>query len=116
METMIAVGLLIIALLLMYSGTRIVAEKLDKLEPQPLTDSWRLVEAEVISVLHVGNRHFVMVSYRVGRELFRNDVMRPVIGTAPAVGDHVFVRYDPAAPARVLLEPGGRTRPRVSSR
>lgn len=119
METAIALGLLIIALALVYGGTRIVADKLDRPEPAVSTETWPLTHAEVISVLNVGQRHFVMVSYRVGREIFRGDLNRPIVGAAPVVGDHVYVRYDPAAPARVLLEPGGqvlrkRARPQLS--
>jgi hypothetical protein len=105
METAIAVGLLLIALALVYGGTRIVADRLDRPEPVVSTESWPVTKAEVISVLNVNDRHFVMVSYRVGREIFRGDLIRPITGTAPAVGDHILVRYDPAAPARVVLEP-----------
>jgi hypothetical protein len=120
METAVAVALLAVAALLLFGGSGLVMLSKrgnDDAGPPALgTDSWPVVEGDVVSVLKVGDRKFLMVDYRVGSDHLRNDVMNPTAGPAPIVGQRVFVRYDPAAPARVILEPGAVTEPQFKRR
>jgi hypothetical protein len=73
--------------------------------------NWSRVNAEVISVLHASNRTFLLVRFPVGTSLIRNDVLYPLPGPVPYAGQLVPVKYDPAAPARLVfdLHPLGRT-------
>lgn len=66
--------------------------------------NWRTVDAEVVSVLRAGNRTFLRVRFAVGTSLIHNDVRYPLPGTAPHVGQRVPIRYDPAAPARMMFD------------
>lgn len=119
METAVAVALLAVAALLLFGGSGLVVLSKrgnDDGRTALGTDSWPVVEGDVVSVLKVGGRNFLMVDYRVGSDHLRNDVMNPTAGLAPNVGQRVLVRYDPAAPARVVLEPGAATEPQRSTR
>jgi len=89
---------------------------LDGLDPEIESANWRRVDAEVISVLRAGNRTFLLVRFAVGTSLIRNDVRYPLPGAVPNAGQRVPIKYDPAAPARVVfdLHPKGRTSPKVA--
>jgi hypothetical protein len=120
METAVAVALLAVAALLLFGGSGLVVLSKrgnDDAGPPALgTDSWPVVEGDVVSVLKVGGRNFLMVDYRVGSDHLRNDVMNPTAGPAPIVGQRVHVRYNPAAPARVVLVPDAATAPQRTTR
>jgi hypothetical protein len=85
----------------------------DERDPGIESADWRRANAEVISVLRAGNRTFLLVRFQVGTSLIRNDVRYPLPGAVPHAGQRVPIKYDPAAPARVVfdLEPSGRTSP-----
>jgi hypothetical protein len=68
------------------------------------SESWRPVNAEVISVLRAGPRTFLRVRYSVGTRLIDNDVVYPLAGPTPEAGRRVPLRYDPAAPARAVYD------------
>ncbi|HYU86931.1 MAG TPA: DUF3592 domain-containing protein [Kribbellaceae bacterium] len=68
------------------------------------SESWRPVNAEVISVLRAGSRTFLRVRYSVGTRLIDNDVVYPLAGPTPEAGRRVPLRYDPAAPARAVYD------------
>lgn len=120
METAVAVALLAVAALLLFGGSGLVVLSKrgndDAGSTARGTDLWPVVEGDVVSVLKVGGRNFLMVDYPVGSDHLRNDVMNPTAGLAPIVGQRVSVRYDPAAPARVILEPGTATEPKLRRR
>jgi hypothetical protein len=73
-------------------------------EPDVGTETWRTVNAEVISVLKTSNRTFLLVRYPVGTSLIHNDVLYPLPGAVPNVGQRVPIKYDPAAPARAVYD------------
>jgi Protein of unknown function (DUF3592) len=73
-------------------------------EPDTGTETWRTVNAEVVSVLKAGSRTFLLVRYTVGSSLIHNDVLYPLAGKVPIVGQRVPIRYDPAAPARAVYD------------
>jgi hypothetical protein len=68
------------------------------------SERWHPVNAEVISVLRASDRTFLRVRYSVGTRLIENDVRYPFPGATPAAGRRVPLRYDPAAPARVIYD------------
>jgi hypothetical protein len=68
------------------------------------TSLWRPATAEVNSTLSTRNRRFLLVTYRAGTQVIRNDVEYPFAGTLPSVGQRVPIRYDPAAPSRVAFD------------
>jgi hypothetical protein len=76
-------------------------------EPELGSESWRPVNAVVVSVLRAGDRTFLQVRYRAGTSLILNDVPYParsIRGPLPIVGQRVPIRYDPAAPARAVYD------------
>ena len=91
-----------IAILVLAGNLRGTTERLDDVVE---SQDWRTVNAEVVSVLRAGTRTFVRVRYPVGTQLIENDVMYPFPQT-PEVGRRVPIRYDPAAPARVVFDRG----------
>ena len=68
------------------------------------TSLWRPASAEVNSTLTTKSRRFLLVTYRAGTQLIRNDVEYPFTGALPSVGQRVPIRYDPAAPSRVAFD------------
>jgi hypothetical protein len=68
------------------------------------TSLWRPASAEVNSTLSTRNRRFLLVTYRAGTQVIRNDVEYPFSGALPSVGQRVPIRYDPAAPSRVAFD------------
>jgi hypothetical protein len=90
----------------------------DPPDPEIDSASWRRANAEVISVLRAGNRTFLLVRFQVGTSLIRNDVRYPLPGTVPHAGQRVPIKYDPAAPARLVfdLHPVHRTPPTARRR
>ena len=68
------------------------------------TETWRTVNAEVVSVLKAGSRTFLLVRYSVGTSLVHNDILYPLQGEVPVVGQRVPIQYDPAAPARAVYD------------
>jgi hypothetical protein len=66
--------------------------------------TWRRVDAEVISTLRACNRTFLRVRFSVGTSLIQNDVQYPLPGAVPHAGQRVLIRYDPAAPARMVFD------------
>jgi hypothetical protein len=88
------------------------------LDPAVESANWRRVDAEVISVLRAGDRRFLLVRFGVGTSIIRNDVRYPLPGTVPYSGQRVPIRYDPAAPARMVfdLHPSSRTQEDVAGR
>jgi hypothetical protein len=91
-----------IGFLVLVSNLRSTTERADD---EVGSESWRTVNAEVVSVLRAGNRTFLRVRYPVGTQLIENDVMYPLPQT-PDVGRRVPIRYDPAAPARAAFDRG----------
>jgi hypothetical protein len=91
-----------IAVLVLAGNLRGTTERLDEVVE---SQDWRVVNAEVVSVLRAGARTFLRVRYPVGTQLIENDVMYPFPQT-PDVGRRVPIRYDPAAPARVVFDRG----------
>jgi hypothetical protein len=83
----------------------------DRPDPEIESANWCRANAEVISVLHASNRTFLLVRFPVGTSLIRNDVRYPLPGAAPYAGQLVPIKYDPAAPARLVfdLHPVSRT-------
>jgi hypothetical protein len=83
----------------------------DRPDPEIESANWRRVNAEVISVLRASNRTFLLVRFPVGTSLIRNDVRYPLPGVVPYAGQRVPIKYDPAAPARLVfdLHPSTRT-------
>jgi hypothetical protein len=73
-------------------------------EPEPQTESWRPVVAEVVSVLNTGSRTFVLVRYPVGTMFFHRDVEYPRGGNVPKYGQRIPVRYDPINPGKVVFD------------
>ncbi|MGW6281243.1 hypothetical protein [Kribbella sp. NPDC055071] len=65
---------------------------------------WRRADAEVISILRVADRTFLRVRFSVGTSLVQNDVLYPLPDVVLHVGLRVPIRYDPAAPARVVFD------------
>ncbi|MFI5709610.1 hypothetical protein [Kribbella sp. NPDC051620] len=90
------VGILVLAGLL--------AGRDDELDPEVESTNWRRADAEVISVLRSGDRTFLLVRFPVGTSLIRNDVRYPLPGGAPHAGQRVPIKYDPAAPARIVFD------------
>jgi hypothetical protein len=83
----------------------------------PDIQSWPAADARVVSVLRASHRTFLLVRYTVGTQVIHNDVLYPLPGDAPAIGQRVPLRYDPSAPARAFYDPS-RTiapRPRVAA-
>jgi hypothetical protein len=101
----VAVGACILALLSLFGGGD------DGLDPEVESANWHRADAEVISVLRAGDRRFLLVRFGVGTSLIRNDVRYPLPGAVPHAGQRVPIRYDPAAPARMMfdLHPSSRT-------
>ena len=76
----------------------------DSPEHETGTETWRTVNAEVVSVLKAGSRTFLLVRYSVGTSLVHNDILYPLQGEVPVVGQRVPIRYDPSAPARAVYD------------
>jgi hypothetical protein len=76
----------------------------DSPEHEAGTETWRTVNAEVVSVLKAGSRTFLLVRYSVGTSLVHNDILYPLPGEVPVVGQRVPIRYDPSAPARAVYD------------
>jgi hypothetical protein len=76
----------------------------DSPEQEAGTETWRTVNAEVVSVLKAGSRTFLLVRYSVGTSLVHNDILYPLPGEVPVVGRRVPIRYDPGAPARAVYD------------
>jgi hypothetical protein len=112
---MMTVELLVLAGIAAAAGMLMLASRFgrrdDGSDPAVEHADWRRVDAEVISMLRVGDRTFLRVRFSVGSSLVQNDVLYPLAGAAPHAGRRVPVRYDPAAPMRVAfdLHPGSRT-------
>src|SRR5262245_41739725 len=75
----------------------------DSPEHETGTETWRTVNAEVVSVLKAGSRTFLLVRYSVGTSLVHNDILYPLPGEV-VVGQRVPIRYDPGAPARAVYD------------
>jgi len=105
---MLTVFMIAIAALLAGFGFLVLAAvRLDlpaRLDIAAESESWRPVNAEVISVLRAGNRTFLRVRYPVGTRLIENDVLYPIPGETPDAGRRVPIRYHPAAPARAVYD------------
>jgi hypothetical protein len=72
---------------------------------------WRPGTAEIVSVLRAGNRTFLLVRYRAGNRIIHNDVLYPLAGKVPDIGQRVPIKYDPSAPARVEFDKDRATAP-----
>jgi hypothetical protein len=70
----------------------------------PDTETWRRVNAEVVSVLRTSTSTFLLVRYVVGTTLIQNDVRYPLPGAVPHAGQRVPIRFDPVAPARAVFD------------
>lgn len=107
-EVLLIVGLTMGVCVVLVRGS---VERDGDLSPEAESANWRRVDAEVISVLHAGDRRFLLVRFGVGTSVIRNDVRYPLPGAVPYAGQRVPIRYDPAAPARMVfdLHPSGRT-------
>ena len=73
-------------------------------DPEIETDNWRLVNAEVVSVLRTSTRTFLLVRYVVGTSLIHNDVRYPHSDAVPHAGQRVPIRFDPMSPARAVFD------------
>ncbi len=107
---MLSVVLLSIVVAAMGTGVLVVRSLFGWLGPEPVrepdkgTEAWRRTDAEVVSVLRAGSRTFLEVRYIVGTSVVQSDVFYPVKGEPPLPGRRIPVRYDPAAPARVVFD------------
>jgi hypothetical protein len=108
---MVTVVLVVLAGVIATVCLRALDRRTDASDPAVEHADWRRVDAEVISMLGVGDRTFLRVRFAVGTSLVQNDVLYPLAGAVPHVGRRVPIRYDPAAPARVAfdLNPSSRT-------
>lgn len=71
---------------------------------EPETETWRRVNAEVVSVMRTSTSTFLLVRYVVGTSLIHNDVRYPISGVVPHAGQRVPIRCDPVAPARAVFD------------
>jgi nitrogen fixation-related uncharacterized protein len=71
---------------------------------EPDTETWRRVNAEVVSVLRTSTSTFLLVRYVVGTSLIHNDVRYPLPGAVPHAGQRVPIRFDPMTPARAVFD------------
>jgi hypothetical protein len=76
----------------------------DRPDPEIETANGRRANAKVISVLRASNRTFLLVRFPVGTSLIRNDVRYPLPGAVPHAGQRVPIKYDLAAPARLVFD------------
>jgi hypothetical protein len=119
---MLTVELVVLAVVAVAMGLLVVVSRCgrrdDASDPGIEFATWRRVDAEVISTLRAGNRAFLRVRFSVGTSLIQNDVQYPLPGAAPHAGQRVPIRYDPAAPARMMFDlyPTSRTPLRVRQR
>ncbi len=79
--------------------------------PDAVSQTWKPASAEIVSVLRAGNRSFLLVRYQVGTQFIANDVLYPLSGKVPNIGQRVPIKYDPSAPARVVFDEHRATAP-----
>lgn len=102
---MMAIQLMILAAVAAGVGLLIKVRWFSRLEEDQYVEcaNWRRVNAEVVSVLRAGDRVFLRVRFTVGTSLIQNDVRYDVPGPLPLTGQRVPIKYDPAAPARLVV-------------
>jgi hypothetical protein len=119
---MLTVELVVLAVVAVAMGLLVVVSRFgrrdDASDPDIEFSSWRWADAEVISILRASDRTFLRVRFSVGTSLIQNDVRYPLPGAVPHAGQRVPIRYDPAAPARMVfdLHPTSRTPLKVGRR
>jgi hypothetical protein len=102
---MMTVQLMVLAAVAAGVGLLILVSWFSRLHEEPAVENenWRRVNAEVVSVLRVGNRIFLRVRFTVGTSLIQNDVRYDVPGPLPLAGDRIPIKYDPTSPARLMV-------------
>jgi hypothetical protein len=102
---MMAIQLMILAAVAAGVGLLIMVSWFSRLEEDLYVEyaEWRRVNAEVVSVLRAGDRVFLRVRFTLGTSLIQNDVRYDGPGPLPLAGERVSIKYDPTAPARLVV-------------
>ena len=110
---MMAIQLMVLAAVAAGVGLLIMVSWFSRLEEDLYVEcaDWRRVNAEVVSVLRAGDRVFLRVRFTVGTSLIQNDVRYDVPGPLPHAGQRVLIKYDPTAPARLVVARPPATQP-----